>query len=304
MTIQTGIGTGLSRSTNRAIRGARTAISDTGTHEYRSIIVLYDGLGCDGEEVAHRIRRQFGPRVRFAGGAASDNYQLDSTPVFHGDDIVHDGIVIATIDSNQPIILTDSHGHEPISEPLEVTATSGRMIEELNGEPAFDVWRAIVKPYARDMFDIDIDESVTDRSQLLRMTGVFEFGIDQGGSYKMRACIESDPKRGTMSSLVAIPEGTRLRIMRGTVESQIASAKAAAKASHEASIHPYAGAFVFDCCCRHVILGDEFERAIDEIRQELPVPLIGFETYGELCMDLDETSGFHNSTTVIGLVPE
>jgi len=66
-----------------------------------------------------------------------------------------------------------------------------------------------------------------------------------------------------------------------------------------------AGAIVFDCVCRAVILGDAFSKAVDGIKEVLKgIPLIGFETYGEIAMEMGQLSGFHNTTTVILLIPE
>ena len=66
-----------------------------------------------------------------------------------------------------------------------------------------------------------------------------------------------------------------------------------------------AGAIVFDCVCRGVILGDDFRRGIEAIASTLgDVPLLGFETYGEIAMSPGQFSGFHNTTTVVMLLPE
>jgi methyl-accepting chemotaxis protein len=304
ITFQTGIGTGLSESLQRALRDARKDLSDSSdSFPYRSALVLYDSLDSDGEELAHRVRRKLGARVPFAGGAASDTYRLESTPVFCGDRVENDAVVIATIDSEHQSFVVGNHGHEAISEPFEVTRVDGRRVIELDGRPALDVWRETVGPYAREMFDIDIDAVLEDHQTMLRMMGVFEFGIDQGNSYKMRACIEADPDAGSMSSLVNIPEGTHVQVMRGTVDSQIESARRAARSANDVSEGQYSGAFVYDCACRHVILGEEFDTAVDAMRDELHGPFVGFETYGEMNMNFGQTSGFHNSTTVINLFP-
>ena len=304
MTFQTGLGTRLSEGIHRALRDARKDLSETDDSlPYRSALVLYDGLNSDGEELAHRVRRKLGARVPFAGGAASDTYRLESTPVFCGDRVENDAVAIATIDSEQQSFVVGNHGHEAISEPVEVTAADGRKLIELDGRPALEVWREAVEPYAREMFDIDLQAVADDHQTMLRMMGVFEFGIDQGESYKMRACIKSDPDAGTMWALVNIPEGTHVQIMRGTVDSQIESARSAARSANDISGGQYSGAFIYDCACRHVILDDEFDTAVDAMRSELTQPFVGFETYGEMNMNFGQTSGFHNSTTVINLFP-
>ena len=65
-----------------------------------------------------------------------------------------------------------------------------------------------------------------------------------------------------------------------------------------------AGALVFDCVCRSIILGESFREAVGAMKEVIgPVPLLGFETYGEICMDPTQFSGFHNTTSVIVLIP-
>lgn len=61
-----------------------------------------------------------------------------------------------------------------------------------------------------------------------------------------------------------------------------------------------AGAVVFDCICRNLILGDAFQSAVSAMHEELGgAPLAGFETYGEIALDAGDMSGFHNTTSVV-----
>jgi len=92
--------------------------------------------------------------------------------------------------------------------------------------------------------------------------------------------------------------------MESPQQEQISSAKKAAEiALLAAKGARLAGAIVFDCVCRAVILGDGFSKAVNEIKNVLNVPLIGFETYGEIAMEIGQLSGFHNTTTVVLLIP-
>jgi methyl-accepting chemotaxis protein len=65
-----------------------------------------------------------------------------------------------------------------------------------------------------------------------------------------------------------------------------------------------AGALVFDCICRNLILGAEFTRAVKGMAEELGhVPVAGFETYGEIALAAGDMSGFHNPTSVVLAFP-
>jgi methyl-accepting chemotaxis protein len=102
-----------------------------------------------------------------------------------------------------------------------------------------------------------------------------------------------------------MPEGMVLKVMGSPKENQIASAKKAAEIAVEVSRGmKLAGCIVFDCVVRAIILGDQFKDAVKAIHDVVKVPLIGFETYGELCMEMGQMSGFHNTTSVIMLIPD
>lgn len=60
---------------------------------------------------------------------------------------------------------------------------------------------------------------------------------------------------------------------------------------------------VFDCVCRAAILEDEFEDAVETMAGELDVPLVGLETYGEVCLREGEMRGYHNTTPSVLLIP-
>ena len=110
---------------------------------------------------------------------------------------------------------------------------------------------------------------------------------------------------GSLGFACAIPEGAEFCITESVPDAQIESARHAAMQARERAGAKLAGAIVFDCICRNLILGDRFSDAVDAIGAELGgVPLAGFETYGEIALAAGDMSGFHNTTTVVLAVPE
>lgn len=97
-----------------------------------------------------------------------------------------------------------------------------------------------------------------------------------------------------------------IRITESEPMDQVISARTAARrAVDQTGGAPVAGALVFDCICRDLILNSEFQTAVRSISVELgDVPLAGFATYGEIALEAGDLSGFHNSTTVILAFPE
>lgn len=301
----TGHGTGLSENVSRAVREAVAELpTDVEGYPYRSAISLHDGLAGVGEELALVSQQKLGPEVTIAGGAAADDHRMEATPVFHGNRVVEDAVAVALIAGEDRPVAAVAHGHEPLSGPVTVTSASDQMVHELDGEPAFRVWKDAVRDSVREEFGVDVDALDADDQSLQQILCEYEFGIDQGGRHKMRWPWVDAETGDTLHFAVDVPEGTVLRVMHGTEESQIESARATARrARHAAGDTDVAGGFVYDCACRGIVLGDRFPDAVREMADELDVPFAGFETYGELCMGPGEFSGFHNNTTVVLLLP-
>ena len=231
--------------------------------------------------------------------------RLEATQVVCGDEIVEDGVALALIASKERIAIAVDHGHEPISEPIEVTAAEGNVVIELDGKPAFERWKEVVREPVLEEHGIDVERLSDDSDDLERLMTNYEFGIDQGQSFKMRWPGHTSTTDGPLRFAVRVHEGTVFRVMYGPPERQIESAVDAVKAAKsrlgETEI---AGAFVYDCACRSAILGDEFSTSVDAMSTELGTPMAGIETYGEMCMERGQLGGYHNTTTVVMLLPD
>lgn len=302
----TGLGTGLSDNvTACAGEAIRSLPSSVEGYPHMSAIALHDGMAGTGEQLALACQRKLGQHVSLAGGSAGDDLRMEATHVFCEGEVVEDGVVMALLAAEEPITLTVNHSHTPISDPITVTDADGSTVNELDGRPAFEVWRDIVRGVATEHTGIDVDELEADTEQLTALLTRFEFGIDQGQAFKIRWPGLTERADGPLEFAVEMPEGTVLRVMHSDPSKQIATVREATREAIEtAGETDIAGAFVYDCVCRAAILGEEFPTAIEAIEEQLPAPFVGFETYGELCLQGGQTSGYHNTTAVVMLLPE
>jgi methyl-accepting chemotaxis protein len=208
--------------------------------------------------------------------------------------------VFAQIFSKSRLGLGVCHGQTPLSAPLRVTKAEGNVVYEIEGRPAWDVWREQTRESARvNGIDVDHLDPKAEIDYLLR----YQAGLANGAEYKVRAPLSR--KQGAIHFACGIPEGTVIRVTESVPEGQITSAREAARRAR-ASLggRPVAGAIVFDCICRNLILRSDFGRAVRGMAEELgDVPLAGFETYGEIAMDAGDMSGFHNTTSVVLAFP-
>jgi methyl-accepting chemotaxis protein len=301
--VHAGIGRGLKGTMEEAFGQALEPIPPAlEGYPHRTALLLFDALAGHGEETVLLAAALLGDGVILAGGAAGDDLHMKETQVGLGRQTASDALVLATIFSRQPLGLGVSHGHEPISPPLRVTRAEGARVFEVEGRPAWDVWKDHTREAAAALgINADSLEGDALGAFLLR----FEAGLAAGGSYKIRAplrCFED----GSLLFASEVPEGVYVRITESVPGRQIASAREAARRARgqlgEAKV---AGALVFDCICRNLILGERFREAIAAMGEELGgAPLAGFETYGEIALGAGEMSGFHNTTSVVLAFPE
>ncbi|MFN3966536.1 MAG: FIST signal transduction protein [Endomicrobiia bacterium] len=299
-----GLGTDLRKDEIECIKQATsefpTSVED---YPYLSSIILVDGLAGKGEETVLATVATLGPNVKFSGGAAADDLKFKQTYVFCGDKVATDACSIALVASKIPVFIGVKHGHVPISPPLVVTKADKNIVYEINNKPAFEIWKEYTRESAKKI-GIDVD-NITEMEAIQNFFTRYEAGLLTGGDYKIRWLGGTTTTEGPICFPCVIYEGMVLRVMESPKENQIASAKKAAEIALSASKGAkLAGAIIFDCVCRAVILGDDFSKAVNEIKNVLQVPLIGFETYGEIAMEIGQLSGFHNTTTVVLLIPE
>ena len=298
-----GIATGLKGDLEGAVqRAARDLPMTLEGYPHRTAIILLDPLAGNGEEATLLVAAALGGDVRLAGGAAGDDLQMKATFVGLGETAKSDALVLAVLFSKAPLGVGVCHGHVPISEGLRVTRAEGNVVHEIEGRPAWDVWAERTRASAAKR---GVDPAKLAAADLGGYLLRYEAGLATGNAYKIRAPLSRSPD-GSLGFACGIPQGSVIRITESEPSRQIDSARQAARnALAQTNGQKSAGAIVFDCICRNLILGDDFKRAVQSISEELGgVKIAGFETYGEIALDAGDMSGFHNTTTVVLSFPE
>jgi methyl-accepting chemotaxis protein len=298
-----GMGKGLKEDELKALKDASSKFpSSVEGYPYLSAVLLVDGLAGKGEESVLAALDALGPNVKFSGGAAGDDLKFKQTTVFANDEVASNAASLTLVASRTPVAIGVKHGHSPISPPLTITKAEGNVVYEIDGKPAFEVWREYTRENAKTI-GIDVDK-MSQAEAVQTFFTRYEAGLLTGTEYKIRWLGGTTTTDGPITFPCTMSEGMVVRVMESPKQAQISSAKKAAEfALQAAKGAKLAGAIVFDCVCRAVILGDDFSKAVNEIKNVLKVPLVGFETYGEIAMEIGQLSGFHNTTTVVLLIP-
>jgi len=298
--VYAGIGVGLKADPERAMASAIDGLPREVTgYPYCTAILLLDPIAGNGEETTMITSSLLGPNVRLVGGAAGDDFRMEATLVAASGTVVPDAAVIALLFSRTPLGVGVCHGHVPVSGSFKVTRAEGNMVHEIEGHPAWPWWLEATKALA-DAAGIAPPTRDEETAYLLR----FQVGLAAGREVKIRTALS---RTGTSLGFVCgVPEGTVFRLVESLPEPQIESAREAARrALAQLEGRKAAGAIIFDCACRKMILKNDFERAVRGMSEELGgAVLAGFATYGEIALDVGDMSGFHNTTSVVLAFPE
>ncbi|MBS2030641.1 MAG: FIST C-terminal domain-containing protein [Deltaproteobacteria bacterium] len=300
--VRAGMGKNLKADPVGAVTTAAAALpASLPGYAHRTVLMLVDPLSGRGEEAVLVAAGILGDSARLAGGAAGDDLAMKSTHVALDGTVASDAVVLAAIYSHKPLGVGVQHGHLPVSRPLKVTKASGSTVSTIEGRPAWDVWVEATKDAATKA---GIDANKLPAADVGAFLLRYEAGLATGSTFKIRAPL-SKAADGSLSFACGVPEGSVIQITESEPGRQVSSAREAARrARAQMGGGACAGAIVFDCICRNLILGNRFADAVSAMGSELGgAPFAGFETYGEIALDAGELSGFHNTTTVVLTFP-
>jgi hypothetical protein len=271
-------------------------------YPHRTAVLFIDGLVGVGEEATLTAAALLGPGVRLCGGCAADDWRLQATAVGCDDTVGGDALAVAIIFSRQPLGIGVFHGHQPMSDAMTITRSAENVVHEIDGRPAWEVF--LEKTRARALQDGIDAENLKNNSDILQYFLKYETGIKTGPEFRIRMPLSRNDD-GSLGFVCGMPEGTPIHFMASDPQKQIESARGAAgRARAQLAGQAIAGALVIDCGCRKLILKDRFGEAVRAIAAELgDVPIAGFESYGEIALNDDDFSGFHNTTTVLLAFP-
>lgn len=298
--VAVGLGEGLRANPGRAVRqlcadlkrGVRTPAPAGAVH--RSVLLLSDGLAGNGEGLVDSVSMELGAGVTLVGGAAGDDAAFKETFVLLGRQVVKDAAVVAELLSRKKLGVGVHHGWCAASPPGTVTRAEGGRLIEIDGRPAMDMYRG---------YAARLGVTLTEENQS-HFVITHELGIVlMNDELKVRAPLSVNDD-GSINCATEVPAGQQVRIVEGDHDAIIAAARTAAEHAMQAlGGHPAAGAIVFDCVARKLVLGDAFSREVQAFQDVVQAPVMGFNTYGEIARVRGQLSGFHNTTAVVAVLP-
>ena len=302
ITVATTLATGLRAGTARCVRqlvdgvtrSRRPLPGDGGSATQRTVLLLSDGMAGDGEGLVDTLAMELGGGVSLVGGAAGDDAAFKETVVLLDGRVAKDAAVVCEMTTRKRVGIGVHHGWCAASRRGTVTQAEGARLIAIDGRPAIEFYRE----YARQK---GVELTPENQNQFVF---THELGIVlMNDELKVRAPL-SVLGDGSIHCTTEVPTGQQVAIVEGDHGAIVAAARqASATAVRQLGGQRPAGCIVFDCVARKMVLGEGFHREVEAFAEATRVPVIGFNTYGEIARVRGQLSGFHNTTAVVCVLP-
>jgi len=239
---------------------------------------------------------RYGNAVNYFGGGAGNRVLSHGPAVFTAEGIYRNAAVAAIVDLHGAVSVR--HGWERVGGPFVATRTHNNIIQELNWEPAMEVYRRALPAELRDVAP---DEFYS------RVAASYPFGIQKAG----REDVVRDPVRTTSNGglvcLSDVPTHSVMYLLHGDPERLIQAAGEAVGEVTGDQSSPVVDCLVCDCYSRTLLLGEVFGRELDAVGDRLAAvaPGLGAEggiVLGEIASDGEQSLEFYNKTFVVSVV--
>ncbi|WP_316015089.1 FIST signal transduction protein [Roseobacter sp. HKCCA0434] len=240
------------------------------------------------EEILSGIAEAVGENVPVLGGSAADDDVSGNWRVFDAEGSAADGVVISVLFPSTRVSFAYHNGYAPTAHAGTVTSAEGRLLREIDGRPAAQVYRDWTGP---DLIPSGVEETTAILSEsTLTPLGLF---LDRVGDvpYYLLAHPAGMTPEGHLELFADVAEGDELTLMSGSPDRLTERAgKVASLAVQAGGGRPeaFAGALVIYCGGCMLAVQDRLEDVTSGLRDALPgVPFLGSFTFGEQGVVLD-----------------
>jgi hypothetical protein len=302
MRFTVGCGRHLKQDLSRAVRDAVSAFHGTSSESlkaglvHRAILLFTDGLVGGGEALIQELMVRTALQYELAGGAAGDDAQFKSTPVFYQEEALTDAFVCAEILSTAPLGLGISHGWSPIGPTMRVTRSDGAVVKEINGRPALEVYRDFARAHGVTLEGANVVPFL--------MEHIIGW-IYQEGDQKLRVTLWPLDD-GSVVCASEVPEGALIRFMKATDQTVMEAAGQAAQLALTRLQHARpAGMIALECVSQRLRIGEagvakELQRIQDIVG---PIALAGCHGYGQLARSHTAFTGLMSASALVVAFP-
>ena len=269
----------------------RSLVASLAAPDLKHVLIFSDGSLVNGTTLSETFNQSLPAGVTLSGGLAGDGTDFVQTLVGL-DNPPAPGVIVAVglCGSSLKIGFGSVGGWTPFGPKRSVTASTGNILQELDGKLALELYKMYLGPEADSL-----------PASALR----FPLYVTSPGQTNpvVRTILSIDEEKGTMTFAGDITLNATVQLMRSSYEDLIGGAEdAAIAAAQEAEL-----VLCVSCVGRRIVLGQRVEEELEGVRAifgKNPV-ITGFYSYGELAPSgEDHKCQLHNQTMTITSISE
>lgn len=264
----------------------------------RLVFVLADGININGSDLVTGLREVLPSNVVVTGGLAADGSRFEKTWVILGDRPRTGQIAAIGFTGERLQVGHGSKGGWDIFGPERlVTRSSGRVLYELDGKPALELYKKYLGDLAADL----------PASALLFPLALRQSDAPATKEQVVRTILAINEEDQSMSFAGEIPEGWLAQLMKANFERIIEGAWQSAMAARRPVLgSPNSLAIAISCVGRRWLLGERTEEELERTLDMLPegTQQIGYYSYGELSPVGTGPCSLHNQTMTLTTIAE
>ena len=260
----------------------------TKLNESGGVFIFVDAFAPHKSTFIEDLFNFFGFKYSFFGaGCGSDSF-VSFHCIIHNSGVYENAAVIGY--TTEYLSMGVAHGWTSVSEALKVTESEKNIIQTINWEPAFDVYKKIVEKHSGLVFD---------KYNFPEIAKCYPVGLMKiDGEQVIR-----DPYTtldGALYCLDNVGTGQYITVMNGNSSSLIeGAAKASEKCENGIKDKDIVAEFTFcvDCFSRVNFLGKDYSKELKAIEGIKPV--YGVVTFGEIANVGDSFLEIYNKTIIV-----
>lgn len=263
--------------------------------DLKSILIISEGSYVNGTELINELILQTKGVIPIFGGLAGDEYNFEKTLVGLNRDATPGKIVaIGFYGDTMRFGFSSDGGWSDFGPEREVTLSDKNVLYKIGDRYALDIYKEYLGKYADELpgsslyFPLSMKEN-------------------EDSEPVVRTILSIDELNKSMTFAGNIPNGSKVRLMKGNIDKLIDASYNAAEEIFNNQNHKPQLIFLVSCVGRRIVLGNRIEEEIEAVKEVFgnKVLVFGFYSYGEISPTLNNVAcELHNQTMTLTTISE
>ncbi|TQS41792.1 FIST signal transduction protein [Cryptosporangium phraense] len=261
--------------------------------DHRFALVLTDGQAGHQQDIIRGAYGAVGAAVPLVGGCGASPTvgAFAAAPLLCNDRVLRNGVVAASVASDNPFGIGIRHGWERTGDAVEITATDKNEVLELDHRPALDTYLSLLGAP---------EECWTDERAFQEFSFLHPFAIRRPNGDEIRVVAYPNYGNRSFSSAADVPADSVAWLMRGDADALLTATDEAFDAAIAGlGDRSASGLLAFDCVGRRGVLAPRGLTDVTRMASRADgAPFAGFYCHGEIARTKG-AAGYHNQALVV-----